>query len=351
MCEENKIVTFIVPAYNSEGFLTKCLSSFVSSGGADKMIEVIIVNDGSKDKTKDIAEGFVRRYPNIFKLINKKNGGHGSAINIAVPVASGKYVKVVDSDDWIVTDNLESYVSQLSTSSADVVITHFHTINVRSGRGTAIKSSGIRYGRNYSLEELMDAGKGALSCCMFHGITYKTDFYRACGITLSEGISYEDQEYCTLPFMKAKTIMFFDLFLYEYLIGSVNQSMSDSNQVARAPQLEQVYWKISDAYLKHKNMRAASKRYFLYKMAETLQNYCVTMLIRNKERKHGRAEAQRVKMKSVQIVPEIVKLVEPRYRILLSMHFLHISPRHLEWLKNSPLYIWLRKTIRRKIFC
>ena len=351
MRDENKIVTFIVPAYNAESFLTKCLSSFVPSGGADNRIEVIVVDDGSKDKTKDIAKGFARRYPDIFKLISKKNGGHGSAINVAVPAASGKYLKVVDSDDWIVTDNLGSYVSQLGAASADAVITHFHTVNVRSGKITAIKSSGIRYNKNYSLAELMELDGGALSCCMFHGIAYKTDFYRACGITLSEGISYEDQEYCTLPFMKVRTVMFLDLFLYEYLIGSVNQSMSDSNQVARAPQLEQVYWKISDAYLKHENMRPASKKYFLYKMAETLQNYCVTMLIRNKDRKRGRAEAQRVKMKSVRIVPEILKLVALRYRILLSMHFLHISPRHLEWLRNSPLYIWLRKTIRRKDLC
>lgn len=346
MCAENKIVTFIVPAYNSESFLVKCLSSFIPMYGVDKRMEVIVVNDGSKDNTKDIAEGFTRSHPDIFKLINKKNGGHGSAINAALPAASGKYVKVVDSDDWIVTDNLERYISSLNATSADVVITHFHTINVRSGKTIAIKPSGVRYYRSYSLDELMRAGKGALSCCMFHGITYKTDFYRTCGVTLSEGISYEDQEYCTLPFIKVETILFLDLFLYEYLIGSVNQSMSDNNQVARAPQLERVYRKISDAYIKHGDMPPASKRYFLYKMAETLQNYYVTMLIRNKDRKIGRAEARRVKIESAKAVPEIMKLAALRYKLLLLMHFLRISPRHLEWLKNSPLYLWLRRAIR-----
>lgn len=346
MSDGNKIISFIVPAYNSQEFLAKCLSSFISGSRADEKIEVIIVNDGSKDDTKSVALGFTRSHPDIFKLINKKNGGHGSAINAALPAVSGKYVKVVDSDDWIVTDNLERYISSLNATSADVVITHFHTINVRSGKTIAIKPSGVRYDRSYSLDELMRAGKGALSCCMFHGITYRTDFYRACGVTLSEGISYEDQEYCTLPFINAEYVRFLDLFLYEYLIGSTNQSVSDNNQVLRANQLETVFWKILRCGTAKNNISEGARGYLFYKLAETLQNYYVTMLIRNNDRKEGRSEASRIRKQSAEALPSLKELTAFRYRVLSLMHCLHIKPYHLELLKASPLYLWLRKAIR-----
>ena len=345
MSDGNKIISFIVPAYNSQEFLVKCLLSFISGSRADEKIEVIIVNDGSKDDTKSVALGFTRSRPEIFRLIDKKNGGHGSAINAALPEAHGKYIKVIDSDDWIVTENLEKYIEALETSDADILITHFHTVNARTGKITPIKSSSVTYGKKYSLEGLMAAGKGALSCCMFHGITYEADFYRGCGVTLSERISYEDQEYCTLPFIKAESIIFADLFLYEYLVGSANQSVADENQVLRAGQLEQVFWKILRGAAPEKISEAA-KAYLLYKLAETLQNYYVTMLIRNSDRKNGRREAARIRRLSAKELPPLKELTSFRYGLLLLMHFLHIKPSHLETLKNSPLYLWMRRAIR-----
>lgn len=342
----NKIITFIVPAYNAERYLEKCLSSFLPSGRGLEEIEVIIVNDGSNDGTKEIGEKFAAAFPALFVLIDKENGGHGSAINVASEAARGRYMKVVDADDWVDTENLERYITALRQSSADVVITHFHTIHVISGKRTAIKTGGVQFGRTYSMTEFMGFGKGALSCCMFHGITYRTEFYRSCGLSLSEKISYEDQEYCTLPFIYVKTVLFLDLFLYEYLIGSADQSMSDANQVARAWQLEHVFWKILGEYKKNEPVSAAASRYILYKLAETLQNYYVTMLIRNKDRKKGRKEAARLRSESAKSLPALKPFAAFRYRLLLTMHCLRISPVQLEILKKSPFYLWLRATVR-----
>ena len=342
-----KTVTFIVPAYNAESCITKCLSSFVSNRTVSDDIEVIVVNDGSTDATEDTAAKFVSAYPEAFTLISKKNGGHGSAINRAVQAAHGRYIKVVDADDWVLTENLDGYISALSAAEADVVITHFHTVNMLSGKRTAIASSGVTFGEIYSMEKLMAAGKNALSCCMFHGVTYRTDFYRGCGLTLSEGISYEDQEYCTLPFMDVKTIMFLDLFLYEYLIGSADQSMSDRNQVARAWQLKKVFDNILRSYISRKeSLSRPAGKYVLYKLAETLQNYYMTMLIRSDDRAAGRAAAAEMRRYVCEAAPELDKASCARYRIIYLLHMAGIKMRHLETLKKSPLYLWLRTAIR-----
>lgn len=340
-----RVVTFIVPAYNSEKYLDKCLSSFLCPKALDE-IEIIVVNDGSQDGTARIAEAYVAQYPDSFVLINKENGGHGSGVNIAAQRARGRYLRVVDSDDWVQTENLREYVESLRNASADAVVTNFHKVDAVTGRKIPIATSGVRFCRIYSLDEVMEVGKGALNCCMIHGLAYRTAFYLDCKITLSEGISYEDQEYSTIIFAKANAILFLDLFLYEYLVGTASQSVSDGNQVKRASQLEQVFWKIAEAYKNGEKLSTSAKKYFLYKLAETLQNYYVTMFIRNDDRAAGRVEAERLRRESSEILPDLKAATNFRYRLLYLMHILRIRPRHLETLKKSPLYLWLRRTIR-----
>ena len=92
-----KILTVTIPSYNVEAYLEDCLESFVNSEVMDD-IEVLIVNDGSSDNTAKIAQRYVDKYENTFRLINKENGGHGSTINTGVREAKGKYFKVVDED-------------------------------------------------------------------------------------------------------------------------------------------------------------------------------------------------------------------------------------------------------------
>ena len=122
--------------------------------------------------------------------------------------------------------------------------------------------------------------------------------------------------------------------------------MSDANQVARAGQLEHVFWKILDEYKNSEPLSAAASRYILYKLAETLQNYYVTMLIRNKDRKKGRKEAARLRSESAKSLPALKPFAAFRYRLLLTMHCLHISPDYLEVAKRSRFYTWLRMAVR-----
>ena len=124
---DNKVLSFIVPAYNSEETLNCCLDSFLVPSLLGK-IEVFVVNDGSTDNTESIAQTYAEQY-HCFHLINKANGGHGSVINYAVNIISGKYFKIIDSDDHIKSDNLAEFINALEIFNADVVFTHFRTID------------------------------------------------------------------------------------------------------------------------------------------------------------------------------------------------------------------------------
>lgn len=112
----NKILTISVAAYNVEKTLSKTLDSFNDSRIYDD-VEVLIIDDGSKDKTKDIAEKYEKLVPQMFKYIKKSNGGHGSTINKGITLATGKYFKVIDGDDWVDTDSLIKFVEKLSKIS------------------------------------------------------------------------------------------------------------------------------------------------------------------------------------------------------------------------------------------
>ena len=123
----DKILTISVAAYNSEGWLTRCLDSFVIDEVMDKL-EVIIVNDGSTDGTHDIASEYCSRYPDVFRLIDKKNSGHGSTINTSLKAATGKYYKLVDSDDWVEKAGLIKLVHALEKTDADLVLNPFYEV-------------------------------------------------------------------------------------------------------------------------------------------------------------------------------------------------------------------------------
>ena len=99
----DKVLTVIVPVYNMEKYIRQCLESLVIGEVLDR-IEVMVVLDGAKDGSAEIAYEFVEQYPDTFRIIYKANGGHGSAINTGLMMASGEYLKILDSDDWVERD-------------------------------------------------------------------------------------------------------------------------------------------------------------------------------------------------------------------------------------------------------
>ena len=122
-----KILSVAIPCYNSEAYMRKCIESLLP-GGED--VEILVIDDGSKDNTADIADEYAREYPGIVRAIHQENGGHGEAVNTGIKNATGLYFKVVDSDDWVdvhafseILANLKELVGGPDT--VDMLISNF----------------------------------------------------------------------------------------------------------------------------------------------------------------------------------------------------------------------------------
>ena len=341
----DKVLSFIVPAYNSEATLKQCLDSLLVPDAFGQM-EVFVINDGSTDDTASIAQSYAEKYP-CLHLINKKNGGHGSVINEAVNLVSGKYFKVIDSDDLIKSENLMTFISALEIFNTDAVFTHFRMIDTKNNHSREYCISGVDFGCVYSFADYWKHKQNVFLCCCFHGITYNTEFYRSCNIKLSEKISYEDQEYATLPFAYVKNVVPLDIFLYEYNMGDPNQSMSDENQVKHLAHRKQILWKLLDATTP--NLPEAAADYFMFKTRELLLGFFMAALIKNPNKSGGRQIAQilRHDIKTYGAI-SLLKSSQKPYIICLAISYLGRFGNKLSALRRIPIIGSLALRIRRQ---
>ena len=137
----NKVLTIVVPVYNTEKYIKRCLDSIVCPSIIDDL-EIIIVSDGSTDSSVCIAKEFQNQYPKSIKIIEKENGGHGSTINVGLKMASGKYFRVLDSDDWFNTIDFIDFVNYLKYDDVDLVVTNYSQEHIYNGESIQYKYSG-----------------------------------------------------------------------------------------------------------------------------------------------------------------------------------------------------------------
>ena len=341
-----KLLTVAVPCYNSAWCLDKCLSSFLDKSVLDRL-EVIVVNDGSTDGTFGIATKYMEQYPHVFRLIDKENGGHGSGINVAIQQATGKYFRVVDSDDGVITKNLKPFLDILTETNADAVITHFYTIDMVSGKTKEYKTKHIPLGKVYTLDEFTAFPNEIYSCANIHGLAYRTALYRNNNILLSEGVFYEDQEYATFPFAWVKTVLPLDIFLYEYVVGNENQSVSAKNQVKNLGHVEQVTRNLFHWYHEYSAISEGSRRYIARKATDMLLSYYVIALVKNPDKFAGRREVARVRREMQAFEPMLVDETNSMYRLALIMSFLKFNDKTLEMMKRPLPYALFRMIFKR----
>lgn len=338
-----KVLSLIVPAYNSARFLDKGIGSFLHEAVLDKL-DIIIVNDGSSDGTAEAAGEYCRKYPDSVRLINQKNKGHGGALNTGCAAATGKYLKIIDADDWVETQNLPEFIRLLEGCGSDVVLTHHHTIDVSSGEVKNWRSYPPEFGRSYTLDEIMGQWKNFDRSLTFHGITYNTAFYHQYGIQLSEHVFYEDHEFATFPCCMARSVTPFDLFLYDYRIGDVQQSVSNENQLKRIGHTEAVLRRIVSEYHKLSLAEnAAGRDYVCMKAQGLLMSYLTTVMLVNPDRKQGREMGKKMMAFFHAQLPGAYGRAEKQYRIFRMMNLLGISKKTFETILRSRLYNRLRR--------
>lgn len=339
-----KVLSLIVPSYNSERFLDKVISSFLHPEVIDKL-DIIIVNDGSKDETPEIAKKYCDNYPNSVRLINQENKGHGGALNTGCAAAVGKYLKVVDADDWVETENLPEFIGLLEDCVSDVVLTHHHTVDISNGEIKNWKSYPEQFGRSYTMEEIMGQWKNFDRSLTFHGITYCTEFYRRFGIQLSEHVFYEDHEFATFPCCMARSITPFDMFIYDYRIGDVQQSVSDANQLKRLGHTETVLSRLREEYSKLPiETEDAAREYVCKKTQVLLLSYLVTVMLVEKDKHAGREKAKAMMELFRCHMPKTWEGARKQYGVFRMLNRLHVSKKQFDAAIHSPLYGKLRNS-------
>lgn len=246
-----KVLTLIIPTYNMEALLPRCLDSLVGAKGLD-LLDIIIVNDGSRDGSLRVARDYELRYPESIQVIDKPNGNYGSTINAALPAARGKYVKILDSDDSFYTDALDSYLRALSSleADADISVTHFHMFH-QDGSIEKVKYDNYgrepyEYDRIYPLDEVLSGGY--IRYFLMHSLAYRTDMLRSFGYKQTEGISYTDIQWDTYPLFHAQSIVFHDLTVYRYNLDRAGQTMDPAVIRKSLPQMERMTLALLEHY-------------------------------------------------------------------------------------------------------
>ena len=244
-----KLLSIIIPSYNMEQLLPRCLDSLLGSGVEDAF-EAIVVNDGSTDDTLQVAQSYRDAHPDCIKIIDKPNGNYGSTINAALPQAHGKYVKILDADDTFRPDSLASFVKALSGIDADMVVTHFTQIHSKGVRELAkynlYGKEPYEYGRTYPLDEVLS--DGYIRFFLMHSLSYRTQLLRDNGYRQTEGCFYTDVEWDTYPLFYARDIVFFDLDLYQYHLDREGQTMDPKVRSRTLDQQETVIESILGFY-------------------------------------------------------------------------------------------------------
>lgn len=331
-----KLLSFIVPAYNCEAFLKKCIDSMLCPEVLE-LLDIIIVDDGSADDTAAVAQTYCDRYPLSIRLIRQENKGHGGALNTGCAAATGKFLKVIDADDWVETENLPAFLAALEACDSDVVLTHHYTRNVSTGEVKQWKSYPKAFAEPLSLQTVMETPGDFSRSLTFHGITYRTDFYHTQGIALSEHVFYEDQEYSTIPCCSAETVSCFDLFIYNYRIGDVNQSVSDANQLKRLSHSQTVMARLLREY-GSRPLSQAGKDFFHLKVKIFLLGYIITVLLAEPDKKAGRRKGQQMMALIREKIPQAYTMAVRQYRIFRFMNRLHISKKTWDRILDSKFY-------------
>lgn len=200
-----KILSIAVPCYNSQEYMSKCIDSLLV-GGDD--VEILVVDDGSKDNTLAIAKEYEERYPGIVKAIHQENKGHGGAVNTGLANATGLYFKVVDSDDWL---NKEAYEKALDVirecirgpKTLDLLICNYVYEKVGAKRKSVMRyTSALPQDKIFGWDDVKNIGQ--TKYLLMHSMIYRTQLLRECGLVLPEHTFYVDNlvAFVPLPYVK-----------------------------------------------------------------------------------------------------------------------------------------------------
>lgn len=222
-----KLLTVTVPCYNSAEYMEKCINSLLVGGDR---VEIIIINDGSKDRTGEIADDYAEKYPDIVRVVHQENGGHGEGINQGLSWASGKYFKVVDSDD-VLSEDFPAFLDKLEecdkAGGIDLMVTNYfyvHTDGI-GDRSICYKSS-LPRNRIFTWDETRPFKLHQM--LTIHSCTFRTELMRETAKEpLPKHVFYEDNLMICRVLPYVKKMYYMNIDMYRYWIGRPDQSVQE----------------------------------------------------------------------------------------------------------------------------
>lgn len=274
-----KLLTFAIPCYNSEAYMENCINSLLP-GGDD--VEILIVNDGSKDRTAEIADAYEKKYPGIVRAIHQENGGHGEAVNAGIRNATGMYFKVVDSDDWVDQDAYVKILAKLKElSGAEMTLDMFIANYVYEKEGAKHKKV-MRYSALPKDQMITwdDCRFHKGQYILMHSVIYRTKLLRECGLELPKHTFYVDNIYVYKPLPNVRNMYYMDVDFYRYYIGREDQSVNEKVMIGRIDQQIKVNKIMVDAFDLWKIQNRKLRKYMISYL-EIITVVSTVMLIRS----------------------------------------------------------------------
>lgn len=275
-----KIISFAVPCYNSESYMRHCIDTLLDGG---EEVEIIIVDDGSKDGTAKIADEYQEKYPTICKAIHQVNGGHGEAVNTGIANATGMYFKVVDSDDWVDHDAYMKVLETLKDIIRGDQVLDMMVCNFVYEKQGAKKKKVMTYRFALPANELITWDgvrhfhKGQY--LLMHSVIYRTRLLQDCGLKLPSHTFYVDNIFVFEPLVHVKTMYYLNVNFYRYFIGREDQSVNEKVMIGRVDQQIRVN-KIMIDYFAGRNIPNRKLRNYMKSYLDIMMCVSSIMLIR-----------------------------------------------------------------------
>ncbi len=350
----SKLLTISIAAYNVEKTIEECLDSFLACKHLNEL-EILVINDGSKDRTAEIVSSYEQRYPGIIYLINKENGGHGSTINKSLSLATGKFYKVIDGDDWVNAKELDKLVECLSGTNAELVINDYMEVYPNHTSRISLRT-GYHGEKIYKFEDLFVDIIHLRNIFAMHSSTILTQRLRDVNMSITEHCFYADTEYVYFIELAARTVLFNDSCVYQYRLGQVGQSVSPEGTYKHVEDMIKIELNLMRMYIEDvKSLDSEVRKKYLFVIISTRYNMLFDWfinIIKKSDKDHYLIDfLDEVHSK----YPEIEKVtrIEPEYRVVLRFPKLMIPLMRmiLPNLKKSPLRSELKKikqSLRKK---
>ncbi|MDD7369199.1 MAG: glycosyltransferase family 2 protein [Berryella intestinalis] len=324
----NKVLTVAIPSYNVEQYLRASLDSYCCEP-IDERLEVLIVDDGSTDATAAIALEYVQRFPDLFSLVSKDNGGHGSAVNAGIDFATGRYFRVIDGDDRICSANIPTLLDALETCTDDLVIDVKREVTFSTGESQRFDlPANLPRGESVPFEDIC-LRTDIESSFQIHTLSMRTDFLRERAVKLLEHTFYVDYELVVKVSAWADTVCFLDLEVCNYYVGNIAQSVSPANYVRRWDDHGRVCGELL-AFATRTPLGATRKRFVESRVDLLVNTHYNIALIFDEDRERGLERARWFRDFLTRDYPAFEKRSRMRYYQARILHHLGFDAERLD---------------------